>query len=192
MHANVEYLSSGEVEALGYFQLLLMWHDNSNVVTERVITTVLKFYLIWMLAWILEHLTLSWIIVGGWGWGLNKMHQGENYQDFIKWGGGGGILGHSLVIIKWTWEVFFPKFGIWTLVHSSSWKFGLCFVYIFIADWNFLMKLCSSDPSFNRNILIYLYLKSKTSAHAQLHNYTLIHTLHKFHNMVSVGTTQWR
>ena len=36
---------------------------------------------------------------------------------------------------------------LWPLVHSTSWKFGLCFVYIFIADWNFLTKFCSSDPS---------------------------------------------
>ena len=41
----------------------------------------------------------------------NKMHQGENYQDFLKLGG--VFLGHSLIIIKWTWGVFFQKFGIW-------------------------------------------------------------------------------
>ena len=28
----------------------------------------------------------------------NKMHQGENYQDFLKLGG--VFLGHSLIIIK--------------------------------------------------------------------------------------------
>ena len=27
------------------------------------------------------------------------MHQGENYQDFLKWGGG-GVLGHSFLKIK--------------------------------------------------------------------------------------------
>ena len=27
---------------------------------------------------------------------------------------GGGGLGHSLIIIKWTWGVFFQKFSIWT------------------------------------------------------------------------------
>ena len=26
------------------------------------------------------------------GRGSNKMHQGENYQDFLKWGGGRGII----------------------------------------------------------------------------------------------------
>ena len=31
--------------------------------------------------------------------GSNKMHQGENYQDFLKYGGG-LFLGHSLIIIK--------------------------------------------------------------------------------------------
>ena len=36
MHTNVEYLSCGEVEALGYFQLLDMRHDDRNMVTERV------------------------------------------------------------------------------------------------------------------------------------------------------------
>ena len=37
------------------------------------------------------------------------------------------------------------------------------FFYIFRTDWNFLMKFCSSDPSFNRNILRSLYLKFKPS-----------------------------
>ena len=40
MHTNVEYLSCGEVEALGYFQLLDMRYDDRNVVIERVSTTV--------------------------------------------------------------------------------------------------------------------------------------------------------
>ena len=40
-------------------------------------------------------------------WGSNKMHQGKNYQDFLKWRR--LLLGHSLIIIKWTWGVFFPK-----------------------------------------------------------------------------------
>ena len=33
------------------------------------------------------------------------------------------------------------------------------FFYIFRMGWNFLIKFCSSDPSFNRNILSSLYLK---------------------------------
>ena len=59
-------------------------------------------------------------------------------------------------------------------VHSTSckfstwWKFGLYFVYIFIADWNFLTKFCSSDPSFNGNILASLYLKSEISYYIQV------------------------
>ena len=55
MHTNVEYLSCGKVEALGYFQLSDMGYDDRNVVTERVSTTVLQLYLIWTLAQILEH-----------------------------------------------------------------------------------------------------------------------------------------
>ena len=55
MHINVEYLSCGEVEVLGYFQLSDMRYDDRNVVTERVSTTVLQLYLIWILAQILEH-----------------------------------------------------------------------------------------------------------------------------------------
>ena len=55
-------------------------------------------------------------------------------------------------------------------VHSSSWKFGLYFLYVFIADGNFLTKFCISDPCFNRNILTSLYLKSESYAYAQLAN----------------------
>ena len=40
--------------------------------------------------------------------------------------------------------------------------------YIFRTDWNFLIKFCSSDPSFYRNISRSLHLKLKTSAHAQI------------------------
>ena len=55
MHTNVEYLSCGEVEALGCFQLSDMRYDDRNMVTERVSTTVLQLYLIWKPAQILEH-----------------------------------------------------------------------------------------------------------------------------------------
>ena len=51
----------------------------------------------------------------------------------------------------------------------------------------FSSKFCSSDPSINRNLLTSQYLKSKTSAHAQQLKYSLIHTISKFHDMVSVG-----
>ena len=43
---NVEYLGCGEVEALGYFQLLDMRYNDTNAVIERVSTAVLKLYLI--------------------------------------------------------------------------------------------------------------------------------------------------
>ena len=66
--------------------------------------------------------------------------------------------------------------------HSTWWKLGLYFVYVFIADWNFLTKFCSSDSSFNGNIL-----KSETSAHAQLCHYLFIHTIYTFHSMVLAG-----
>ena len=42
MHTNVEYLSCGEVEALGYFQLSDKKYDDRNVVTKGVSTTVLQ------------------------------------------------------------------------------------------------------------------------------------------------------
>ena len=44
MHTSVECLSCDEVEALGHFQLSDMRYENRNVVTERVIATVLKFH----------------------------------------------------------------------------------------------------------------------------------------------------
>ena len=85
----------------------------------------------------------------------------------------------------------------WRCVHCTSWKFSTCwkfslyFVYIFIVDWNFLTKFCSSDPSFSRNILTYQYLKSEIFAHAQLCDYSFIHTIYKFHSMVSAGNSHW-
>ena len=51
----------------------------------------------------------------------------------------------------------------------------------------FSTKFCSSDPSFNRNVLTSLYVKSEISADAQLRNYLFMHITHKFHDMVSVG-----
>ena len=72
-------------------------------------------------------------------------------------------------------------------MHSTSWKFGLYFVYIFIADWNFSTKFCSFDPSFYGNILTSLNLKPETSAHAQLCDYSFIHTMYKFRSMGLVG-----
>ena len=43
---NVEYLSCGEVEALGYFQLTDIRYDDWNVVPEKVSTALLQLYLI--------------------------------------------------------------------------------------------------------------------------------------------------
>ena len=48
----------------------------------------------------------------------NKMYQGGNYQALLKWRG--CFLGHSLIIIKWTWGVFFPKFAIWPPLQSGT------------------------------------------------------------------------
>ena len=63
MHTSVECLSCDEIEALGHFQLSDMRYENRNVVTERVIATVLKFQLIWTPAQILEQVIVSqrWI-----------------------------------------------------------------------------------------------------------------------------------
>ena len=42
------------------------------------------------------------------------MHEGENYQDFVKFGEWGVFLGHSLIVIKWNLKGFFPKICILT------------------------------------------------------------------------------
>ena len=70
-------------------------------------------------------------------------------------------------------------------------KSNLYFVYIFIVDWNFLIKFCSSDPSFIGNILTSIYLKFKIYAHAQVCHYSFIHTIYKFHGMVLAGNSHW-
>ena len=84
--------------------------------------------------------------------------------------------------------------GEWAQIDQSAFHFveifhlcgnSVCFVYIFIVGWNFLIKFFDSDPSFNRNILTSLYLKSETSAHAQLHHYLFTHTIYTLHDMVS-------
>ena len=53
----------------------------------------------------------------------NKMQQGENHRDFLKWGNRGLFLGHSLIIIKWTWGFFPPKFAILRLPPSSPYNY---------------------------------------------------------------------
>ena len=68
------------------------------------------------------------------------------------------------------------EFSIRGVVHSTSWIFSLYFVYIFKTDWKLLFKFSSSDSSFDRIILRSLFLKFKTSAHAQIaiyHYYVL-------------------
>ena len=52
---NVEYLSCGKVEALGYFEISHMKYNDRKVVTKRVGTSVLKIYFIWTVVEILEH-----------------------------------------------------------------------------------------------------------------------------------------
>ena len=76
-------------------------------------------------------------------------------------------------------------------VHFTSWKFALYFVYIFIVNWDILTKFCSSDPGLNRNISTSLHIKSETSAHAQLRDYSFIHPIYKFHDMVSARNLHW-
>ena len=62
-------------------------------------------------------------------------------------------------------------------VHSTSWKCSLYFVYIFRTGRNFLIKFCSSDLSFSRNILKSLYLKFKKS------NYLFLCMIYKLLDM---------
>ena len=54
--------------------------------------------------------------------------------------------------------------------YSTSWKCSLHLVYIFIVDWDFLIKFCNFDSSFNRNILRSLYINLK---HLRMHTLQL-------------------
>ena len=90
------------------------------------------------------------------------------------------------MLMHWVKDKPSVHFTSWKF--STRWKFGLYFVYIFVADWNSLTEFCSSDPSFNGNILTSLYLKSETSAHAQLGDYSFTHTIYKFHSIVLLET----
>ena len=63
----------------------------------------------WSTQWVKIEYTLLCLIVGV---GSNKMYQGGNYQDFLKWAGGRVFLGHSFITMKWTWGVFSQKFAI--------------------------------------------------------------------------------
>ena len=64
-------------------------------------------------------------------------------------GGGGGVAFHFVEIFR-----FVAMQSVFCLYLQN----GL----------EFFNKFCSSDPSFNRNILRPLYLKFKTSAHAHI------------------------
>ena len=59
----------------------------------------------WSTQWVEIEYSLLCLIVGV---GSNKMHQGGNYHNFLKWGRERVFLGHSFIIIKWTWW-FFPQ-----------------------------------------------------------------------------------
>ena len=83
---------------------------------------------------------------------------------------------------------WYPLFGknlnpppIWEILGNSK-PHPVNFVYIFKTDWYFLIQFCSSDLSFNRNILASLYLNVKTSAHAQIvrHNFTIFLAWYEF------------
>ena len=44
------------------------------------------------------------------------------------------FLDHSLIIIRWTWKVFFPKFKIWslpTIRHKRVKKRGINTIWVF-------------------------------------------------------------
>ena len=44
-------------------------------------------------------------------------------------------------------------------VHSTSWKFGLCFACILIVDWNFLTKFFNSDSCNVMNVVALFFLE---------------------------------
>ena len=79
--------------------------------------------------------------------------------------------------------------------YPTSWKFNQHFVYIFRTGWNFLIKIWSSNLSYNRNILRSLYLKFKTSAHAQItitHYYVLFTYFLTWYELeIYIGDTFW-
>ena len=59
MDTNLECLSCGGMEALGYILISDMRHDDRNAVTERVNITVLQLYIIWTGAQILERVCIT-------------------------------------------------------------------------------------------------------------------------------------
>ena len=91
----------------------------------------------------------------------------------------------------------YPQFKFKLPAMSGSWKTGRNFF--------FLCETCSSNYEWlyiplrgnfllrgnSVCILTLLYLKSETSAHVQLRNYSFLHTIWKFHDMVSVWNLHW-
>ena len=80
------------------------------------------------------------------------------------------------------------EFYIRGTVHSTSWIFSLYFVYIFKTDSKFLFKFTDSDSSFNSNILRFLSIKSKTSAHTQT---TINHYIYNSFAMTWISNLHW-
>ena len=70
-------------------------------------------------------------------------------------------------------------------------EIGAVFCFYLQKGLEFLTKFWSPDPILNRNILISLNLNSETSGHAQLRDYSFIHTIYKFYDMVSVKNLHW-
>ena len=123
----------------------------------------------------------------------SQMHQGGNYQDFLKLKiEGWGIFSHSLIIIKWTWGVFFPKCAIWppspldlssnclVLVSSAAslsilWgELVLPSYYekyiVYILQWRFskvfLSSTCWKSPkTYSAIRRLYFYLKKVNISH---------------------------
>ena len=71
-----------------------------------------------------------------------------------------------------------------TLCTFHFMEIQLQFVYHFRTDWNFLIKFCISDSSFNINIWTSLYLKCNNICACASCNYTLQHIIYKFLDMV--------
>ena len=78
---------------------------------------------------------------------------------------GGLFLGHSLIIIKWTWVVFFPKICNLT---SPAIRYKIVFIYVlvFIYDFFFCQCLCfcaSSFVHFSASFLVWPFTLTEKS-----------------------------
>ena len=146
---------------------------------SRILIVATPSIFIWLwIAYILFHLTCAWFyLIFGIMQFVNKA------ETVLKW-----VLNrpYQTKVSEWLVEMS----GSSSTTTKNRRLLGPCafnFVYIFIVDWNFFVKYCSSDTIFTRGILTSLYLKSKTSAYVQLGAYSFIHTIYRFHDMVSVG-----